>query len=252
MEPKANCTELKVNEEESNLIPRPTFTSSSLTYDSVRQKTILYDTKASCTWEYDGEKWELIETRSSPPSNSGGEIVYDSMRKVTLLINAYPREGEVWQYDGSNWRALSVEGSFSSISSGWLTATYIPQKQATYVLGTCREYCSDEGHYSGWLFDEHTWTEERIIPFGARPGEPTFIAPEITYDENSETLILQTGFGGQTVGSWALHYDGTEWQVDADDLSGSGLNDLLLFLTWCMTLTERPLSCLVFLDMKGN
>ena len=198
--PKANCTELKVNEDESDLIPRPTFTSSSLVYDSVRQKTILYDARASCTWEYNGKKWELIETRFSPPSNSGGEIVYDSMRKVTLLINEYPREGEVWQYDGSNWRALSVEGSFNSISSGWLTATYIPQKQATYVLGTCREYCSDEGHYSGWLFDGHTWTEERIIPFGARPGEPTFMAPEIIYDENSKTLILQTGFGGKTVG----------------------------------------------------
>ena len=227
-EPKANCTELKVHDDGSDLIPRPIFTPS-LAYDSVRQKTILYDTRSSCTWEHDGENWELIETRFSPPSNRGSQIVYDSLRKVTLLINDYPRAGEVWKYDGSNWRALSVEGSFHSISSGWLTATYIPQKQAVYVLGTCRKHCSDEGHYSGWQFDGHAWTEERIIPFGARPGEPTFMTPEIVYFEDKETIVLQTGFGGKSVGSWALDYDGVEWQIVKDDSSESGLNDLLAF-----------------------
>ena len=225
-EPAIDCAEFATSNQKNELIPQ--IKSPTLAYDSERQKTVLFGGKINCTWEYNGNNWELIQTESSPPAESGGKLVYDSTRRTILLIDA-SSPNEIWQFDGTNWHIQHLETAFYPISSGWLTATYFPQKQATYVLGACREHCSDEGHYSGWLFDGNSWIEERIIPYGAKPEEPTFMAPEIVYDEDRETIVLQTGFGGKPVGSWALDYDGTEWRIVADESLESGMNDLLLF-----------------------
>lgn len=112
--------------------------------------------------------------------------------------------------------------------------------------------CSDEGHYAGWLFDGQGWTEERPIPYGARPGEPTFLTPEVVYDVKRETLVLLTGFGGQDVGSWAFDYDGVEWKTVVDNTSVSGINNLLGFFDLTYDFKRTLLFCLVLLMLMSK
>ncbi len=185
----------------------------------------------SCTWEYDGTVWELIETETSPPSSSSEKLIYDSTQGLIRLVGDFSNWSEVWQYNGTDWQRIVAENSFFPFSSGWITGAYMPDKQVIYVLGACLQKCSDEGYYSGWLFDGKSWTEEKIIPFGAdgAAGEPTYMTPEVVYLEEKQTLVLQTGFGGASVGSWALSYDGNEWKISEDSTSTSGINDLSLF-----------------------
>lgn len=216
-------------DEDESLVPivnRP-----SLAYDARRKETVLYDGRNGCTWEYDGTAWELIETETSPPSSSSEKLIYDSTQGFIRLVGDFSNWSEVWQYNGTDWQRIVAENSFFPFSSGWITAAYMPDKQVIYVLGACLQKCSGEGYYSGWLFDGKSWVEERIIPFGAdgAAGEPTYMTPEVVYLEEKQTLVLQTGFGGTSVGSWALSYDGNEWKISEDSTSTSGINDLSLF-----------------------
>jgi hypothetical protein len=198
VEPEIVCAEFVYQDGAGRLVPK-VVGNHSLAYDSARRKIVLFGGAVNCTWEYDGEKWTLIETEVSPPPSWGTPLVYDSTRNVTRLISAR-NSGEVWQYDGLNWKALPVEGAFRPISTGWLTAAYIPEEQATYVVGVCELFCSDEGYYSGWLFDGYGWIEERIIPYGGKgsPNEPTLMTPEVVYDE--DRILLANLLRGDLAG----------------------------------------------------
>ena len=233
--------------------PVPMVDRPSLAYDSQRQKTVLYDGHSGCTWEYDGTFWELIETETSPPSSGSEKLIYDSTQGLIRLVGTFPNWSEVWQYNGIDWQRVIAENSFYLFSSGWVTAAYMPDKQAIYLLGACLEKCSNEGHYSGWLFEGKSWVEEGIIPFGAdaAAGEPTYMTPEVVYLEDNQTLVLQTGFGGKTIGSWALNYDGREGEISEDSTSTSGINDLLLFFDMVYD-TERKVVVLFGAFQEGE
>ena len=63
----------------------PMVNRPSLAYDGRRQKTVLYDGRNSCTWEYDSTVWELIETETSPPSSGSEKLIYDSTQGLIRL-----------------------------------------------------------------------------------------------------------------------------------------------------------------------
>jgi hypothetical protein len=82
---------------------------SVMAYDSARGVTVLYGGSSQGhihdTWEWDGSKWRLA-TVDGRLWNSGGAMVYDSKRNVSVFYAAH----ETWEWDGKKWMLRTTDG----------------------------------------------------------------------------------------------------------------------------------------------
>lgn len=100
---------------------KPGFISA---WDSARGVMVLHGGEVSGTrpsasgetWELHGSEWKKVA--SDGPPRVGGRLVYDSARKVTLLMGGQsqmhlrpaPTHTDLWAWDGSSWKLLSQTG----------------------------------------------------------------------------------------------------------------------------------------------
>ncbi|HET6203388.1 MAG TPA: kelch repeat-containing protein [Planctomycetota bacterium] len=99
----------------------------SMTYDSARQRTVLFGgytcspfpfgclaAQLNDTWEWDGIQWVQVVTAASPSPRSSGAIAYDpwSQRVVLFAGSAGWPVGmnDTWEYDGTNWSPVAIPG----------------------------------------------------------------------------------------------------------------------------------------------
>lgn len=96
---------------------------TNMTYDSVRQRTVLFGGfNSTDTWEWDGEEWTEIfpldpEGDGNPP---GGQhsLVFDPLRGISVLVGGYTGLGAIWEYDGTSWARVEQSDVFGSGSPG--------------------------------------------------------------------------------------------------------------------------------------
>ncbi|MBY0113096.1 MAG: hypothetical protein K2Y21_09755 [Phycisphaerales bacterium] len=86
-----------------------TFETAYLTYDTSRQKVLLYgvpphDTlfrRTSQVWEYDGVSWTQLSA-AGPLGRDGAQFVYDAARRSAILFGGQPRSSsysdETWEF----------------------------------------------------------------------------------------------------------------------------------------------------------
>lgn len=116
----------------SSLVAPSPRADHEMVYDQHREKIILFggrETDFSVpfvtaesssrhmneTWEYDQCGWKQIDTLHKPPNLDDFDIVYDSVRKVTILLGQYTpldnlEKGSIsvmWEYDGHDWRQMT-------------------------------------------------------------------------------------------------------------------------------------------------
>jgi hypothetical protein len=92
-----------------------------MAFDSSRGRTVLIATSwrengdyipCTYTWEWDGTNWTTFYT--APPPRSGGVLVYDPVRRVTVLFGGNgwfdPLLNDTWTWDGERWALVSTSG----------------------------------------------------------------------------------------------------------------------------------------------
>ena len=87
-------------------------------YDPDRKKVVLFGgtdvtraTRYADTWEYDGTSWaKITPSGAAPTARHSHALVYDSIRKVTVLYGgeAISTPDIQWDWDGTSWTNMPV------------------------------------------------------------------------------------------------------------------------------------------------
>jgi galactose oxidase-like protein len=66
------------------------------------------------TWEWDGERWTLVNPKEVPPARSGHTLTYDFLRQRVVLFGGQDESGrraDTWAFDGETWVRLDPEST---------------------------------------------------------------------------------------------------------------------------------------------
>lgn len=97
--------------------------ASCLVYDTERKKMVLFGGYGlsptnptqviilNDTWEYNGQDWKEIITKTSPEPRCYHAMVYESIRKKIILFGGKTADNKVWEYDGINWQSINTENA---------------------------------------------------------------------------------------------------------------------------------------------
>ena len=90
----------------------------SLTYDSVRNKSILFGGSNSSgasendTWEWDGHEWTQV-ANTGPAARRSHTLAYDSKEQRVVLfggITNFALLNDTWEWDGHEWTQVTDTG----------------------------------------------------------------------------------------------------------------------------------------------
>jgi hypothetical protein len=178
----------------------------SMTYDSVRRRTVLYE-QATGTWTWDGTFW--INQEHMPPG-TGYKLTFDSRRGVTVFVGENNGELVTWEWDGVLWREASAP---------FLRASPLCFDSARGVVvmhGGRRNSSSD---MQTWEWDGEIWTQR------TGPQPPPRQYHTLAYDPLRSEVVL---FAGEHTDSQSGKYndtwtwDGQEWRMRDGEPRGRG------------------------------
>lgn len=183
----------------------PSGSVGAMTYDPVRQKTVLvsYITtstgRTTETWEFDGANWEKRITVNKPPTRSEimpQRMVYDQTRGVAVLISGESiGPSEIWQYDGTDWTQVFSRstylgcGSLFPCNRYWAIAYDIARSVVVY-LGGESDLTNTIWHWNGSSWTQEATTSPRLVS--------SFLS--LIYDNSREVVVLND--------SWISEWDG--------------------------------------------
>jgi len=182
-----------------------------MTYDSLRNVTVLFGGGAgnntyyfTDTWEWNGAAWTQKFPAQSPPGVVGAAMAYDSIRGRSVLFGGAQYNGSpsgTWEWDGTTWTQRFP--SVSPPNRVW-TAMAFDSKRGRMILfgGQVIGATYDDT----WEFDGANWT--RMLPASA--PAPRY-GDAMAYDSVRGKVVL---FGGRGLNSrladtW--EWDGTNW-----------------------------------------
>lgn len=161
------------------------------------------------TWEFNGQVWRMFAaTDSGPGTRAHHAMVYDPVRKLTVLFGGMSRDRrhlpETWGWDGATWRKLADSGpsprarhrlAFHSASGEVvLYGGNVPQSTPGF------KFIGDT-----WTWNGREWRERKPA---SRPGDRFMHA--MAEDPASKRVVLYGGvFQSKTDDAWA--WDGTNW-----------------------------------------
>lgn len=90
---------------------------AAMVYDEERRLFVLFggqhndsfgdDVSLDETWTFDGASWTQLTPATSPPAREGHVMVYDPVRKVTVMFGGVkddvPDVETTWEWDGTTW-----------------------------------------------------------------------------------------------------------------------------------------------------
>lgn len=202
-----------------------------MVYDQHREKIILFGgretdfsvpfvTSAASsrhmneTWEYDQCGWRQIDTLHKPPNLDDFDIVYDSVRKITVLFGQYtpldnPEKGSLsmmWEYDGQDWRQMAEikDLPYPRIFSEMV---FNPASNQIVLFGGFSLFGPEwrDWHWETWVLENEKWydiTDEITYEY-IPPRE----FPIMVFDEHRNVTVLLIS----TVNNFTIEFDGTAW-----------------------------------------
>jgi len=156
-----------------------------------------------CSTEY----WMWQSVGATPPIRSAASLVYDPLRRVTVLFGGTTIDAndevidydDTWEWDGRNWR--NVSPILAPLGRSEAAMAYDPRRHRVVLFGGTSDAFGALG--DTWEFDGVTWR---------RP--PTTVAPparagaSMAWDPALRAVVL---FGGDNYNDlWA--WDGATWQ----------------------------------------
>jgi hypothetical protein len=165
--------------------------SSGLTYDSLRQRTMLVS--STQTWEWDGAAWTSITPATFQAS---GTLVYDGAGHRLVAADG----PQAWAWNGVDWIPMAGPG----IDGGaqWLAAfDSVRGRMLLYDPGA-------EAGQSTWEWTGAAWVD--VTPAGTTP--PPRRSAAMAFDSERGRSIL---FGGALSPSGGVLQDTWEWDGSA-------------------------------------
>jgi hypothetical protein len=228
-----------INTEQSGPSPRD---DHEIVYDDFHKKIVLFGgwdggEEFEDTWEWDGQKWNIISSSGPGPRISHG-MTYDNSRKKVVLFGGRNSEllGDTWEWDGSNWKQASNSGPparcdhamtydrtrevtvlFGGLGGGLgaiiggeeltapKTVEFKEQGFRTTLYGRSSEACKWFG--GTWEWNGQSWEKKSDLGPGVRYNHA------MAYDSKRKKVILFGGIGeeGKLMGdTW--EWDGQSWQ----------------------------------------
>jgi len=189
----------------------PARESGAMTYDSARNRTVLFGggsaafTNYADTWEFDGTGWIQRTPATSPPALVGAAMAFDTIRQLSVLFGGGTSAGfssDTWEWDGTNWTLRSFGAAPSARL--WTTMAFDSTRGRIVLFGGDGAGSIDLG--DTWEYDGSTWTQ--MAP--ANSPSPRYGAA-MAFDPGLGRVVL---FGGRSGGqrmadTW--EWDGTNW-----------------------------------------
>lgn len=159
------------------------------------------------TWTWDGSTWTRIYTSPSetPPSRSGGAMVYDAANHQILMFGGagitQAAMNDTWKWNGAGWTKLTPATSPSGRAEPQMA--YDAKNQQVLLFG---------GNNNGPLNDTWVWnnslqTWQQKTP-QVSPQARSF--GQMAYDANSQKIVLFGGMNGSYLNdTWT--WDGSNW-----------------------------------------
>jgi hypothetical protein len=221
-------------------------TSYGITYDSARERAIVFGGTADDgrgalgdTWEWDGSGWEQRTSAASPQPRAQHALAYDVARQRTVLFGGEPQRqngasgllNDTWEWDGDAWTELHPGASPPPRTRHALV--YDQARRRTVLFGGAARADGQEGGALGdtWEWDGVTWTQQTaVVSPRARAGHV------MVYDSTRKRVLL---FGGDDNGSFGdeeaqfanlWEWDGSTWvEVAVDPFPSARQNPSLAF-----------------------
>src|SRR5215472_8582453 len=187
-------------------------TSHGLTYDSERERVVLFGGDPggppfADTWTWDGTLWTQVAD-TGPSGRQGLAMVFDSTRNCVVLFGGASGSnlfGDTWTWDGTEWTQVADTGP--SARAGHALA-YDDARQNVVLFGG-RTAANPVG--DTWEWDGTEWTQVQDMGPSAR------LAHAMAFDATASRVVL---FGGAGVNGTGLNdtwlWDGTAWAQAAD------------------------------------
>lgn len=151
-----------------------------------------------------GGTWSLRTPATSPSARSLQGMVFDSVRKVSVLFGGQlvsTADGETWEWDGATWTNKSP-ATAPTPRYGYGMA-YDSKRKVTVLFGGY-----DGTTYFGdtWEWNGSQWTQKTPADSPAARYLST-----MAYDSDRGVTVLFAGFDGATILFDTWEWDGTNW-----------------------------------------
>jgi hypothetical protein len=166
----------------------------SMTYDSCRQKTVLFGSQSQ-TWEYDGTDWIQLETATAPAGRTQASMVFDTAHCQAVLFGGLTAGGsstglsDTWVFDGTSWTQVN---SGTSPSGRWAHVMAFDTKRGVTVLfgGYGPNSASGQETNDTWEYDGSSWVQA-FTQVSPAPVQQRAMA----YDVSRSQMVMFGGIG---------------------------------------------------------
>ncbi|MCG8425365.1 MAG: hypothetical protein MJE77_46390 [Proteobacteria bacterium] len=195
----------------------------AMAYDPIRDRVVLFGGQnrirvdATClndTWEWDGARWTLAASSTSPPARQRHAMTYDAVRGRIIMFGGEDDNrtslGDSWEWDGASWTPIST-----TIAP---TATNEHAMAHDAVRGRVVLFGGYGGGRDTWEWDGARWV---LIATAQSSPSPRF-THATAYHAARGRLVL---FGGRETDYTPLddtwEWDGEHWALVATTQSPS-------------------------------
>lgn len=178
-----------------------------LAYDEKRDRLVLFGGRDRTavfddTWEWDGRRWQRIETPASPGALEHAGMAYDQARGAVVLFGgARSRQmsGATWTWDGRAWARVATSGPAARVGH---SMTWSPRLGRVVLYGG---FNTDGMKRDLWQWSGSAW--ERLHESGPVDSEGPSLAAR------GDDLLLIAGTPRVSTWRWTGH----DWITIASD-----------------------------------
>jgi hypothetical protein len=189
-----------------------------LTFDSIRNKTVLFGGKGLAsgrlqdTWEYNGRTWEQKVFENKPSARSGHAAVQDIGRQRLVLFGGLSSSApldDTWELVNTRWEHRRP--SISPSPRGHHAMVYDERRNRIVLYGG-QQSSGPRPLNDTWEYDGITWHQIQITgPLGLRDHAMAF-------DTERGVTVLFGGYeGGLIAETW--EYNGVAWSKSLSPVS---------------------------------
>lgn len=165
---------------------------TGMAYDKLRKKVVLYGggEHPGELWEFDGSKWEKVETSYNPGNRYYHKMVYDEQHKAIVLHggwrNQNPRDSfnlkksTTWSWNGKSWKLIAE----SDLKAADLT--YDSKKKVVVAYGKAGS--GQDADWAFWELRNDNWMQ--IANFG-KWDDISYLKSVIESNPNDTLALFQ-------------------------------------------------------------
>jgi hypothetical protein len=188
----------------------------AMAYDDATGKIVLFGGTngttfafSNQTWTFDGNNWQQMQPKVSPPARYGHALAYDAITKQIVLFGGYGNNGDLndtWTWDGSNW--TEVVSPVSPLARSGHAMAFDAKHGEIVLFGGSHSEGVPTWYSDTWLWDAKGWHQAFTAdPPAARAGHV------LAYHTARQSVFMIGGAGGKdvTATTWNYDFDRETW-----------------------------------------